>query len=389
MALRFVKLTRDEMRKLKAGARITEHGISVVRLENGDLRYSVNIMVDGERIHRVIGRESENVTRTQCEAFISQARADARMGRLNLPAGRKVALTFSAASEHYLRLLEETGGKGLADKESHFRLYFVPELGNLPLDRISTFTLEKLRNNLKKRGLAVGTINRAFATYRHMANKLREWGEIKEPLPMIKLQRVDNRRNFVLTPEERTALLNAALQDSNTRVWLFILVGLDTSLRHTEILNARFDSFDRNRRRLTVKVKGGDVREQPLTRALTEILQQEREMADDSDGWIFPNPNSKSGHYESMKAPFRRCVIRTKLNPELVTPHTMRHTAITEITETGASPRTIQAFSGHKSSQMVWRYTHAREQRVNEALDQLEKERTKVVQISEKEIKRS
>ena len=71
MALRFIKLTRDGIRKLKAGVRITEHGISVVRLEDGDLRYSVNIMVDGERIHRVIGRESENVTRTQCEAFIS------------------------------------------------------------------------------------------------------------------------------------------------------------------------------------------------------------------------------------------------------------------------------------------------------------------------------
>ena len=389
MPKRFSRLTRTAIRQLRPGESITEQGITAERIKAGDVRYSVNIMVDGERIHRVIGRDSENVNRTQCEAFISQARTDAREGRLNLPTGRKVALTFSAASEHYLRLLEETGGRGLAEKESHFRLYFVPELRNLSLDRISTFTLEKLRNNLKKRGLAVGTINRAFATYRHMANKLREWGEIKEPLPMIKLQRVDNRRDFVLAPEERTALLNAALQDSNTRVWLFILIGLDTSLRHTEILNARFDKFDRTRRRLTVKVKGGDVRDQPLTRALTETLQQEREMADDPEGWIFPNPNSKSGHYESMKAPFRRCVIRTKLNPELVTPHTMRHTAITEITETGASPRTIQAFSGHKSSQMVWRYTHAREQRVNEALDQLEKERTKVVQISEKEKKRS
>lgn len=389
MPKRFSRLTRTAIRQLRPGESITEQGITAERIKAGDVRYSVNIMVDGERIHRVIGRDSENVNRTQCEAFISQARTDAREGRLNLPTGRKVALTFSAALENYLRLLEETGGKGLADKKSHFRLYFVPELGNLPLDRISTFTLEKLRNNLKKRGLAVGTINRAFATYRHMGNKLREWGEIKEPLPMIKLQRVDNRRNFILAPEERTALLDAALQDSNTRVWLFIVIGLDTSLRHTEILNARFDSFDLTRRRLTVKVKGGEVREQPLTRALTEILQQERGMADDPDGWIFPNPKSKSGHYESMKAPFRRCVIRAKLNPELVTPHTMRHTAITEITETGTSPRTIQAFSGHKSSQMVWRYTHAREQRVNEALDQLEKERTKVVQMSEKEKKRS
>lgn len=389
MPKRFSRLTRTAIRQLRPGESITEQGITAERIKAGDVRYSVNIMVDGERIHRVIGRDSENVTRTQCEEFISQARTDAREGRLNLPTGRKVALPFSAASEHYLHLLEETGGKGLVEKKAHFRLYFVPELGNLPLDRISTFTLEKLRNNLKKRGLAAGTINRAFATYRHMANKLREWGEIKEHLPMIKLQRVDNRRNFVLAPEEQNALLDAALRDTNTRIWLFIVIGLDTSLRHREILNARFDSFDHTRRRFTVRVKGGDVREQPLTRALAEILQQEREMADDPDGWIFPNPNSKSGHFESMKSPFRRCVIRATLDPKLVTPHTMRHTAITEITETGASPRTIRAFSGHKSSQMVWRYTHVREQRVDDALDQLEKGRTKVVQISEKEKQRS
>ena len=132
MARRFNRLHRLSVRSLSSGDKITEHGITAERMENGDTRYSVNIMVDGERIHRVIGRESENVTRTQCEAFISQARADAREGRLNLPTGRKVALSFSAASEHYMRLLEETGGKGLAEKKAHLRLYFVPVLGNQP-----------------------------------------------------------------------------------------------------------------------------------------------------------------------------------------------------------------------------------------------------------------
>ena len=56
----------------------------------------------------------------------------------------------------------------------------------------------------------------------------------------------------------------------------------------------------------------------------------------------------------------------------------MRHTAITELAETGAEGRAIQAFSGHKSAEMVWRYTHARDQRVNEALDRLEEMGTKV-----------
>ena len=107
-------------------------------------------------------------------------------------------------------------------------------------------------------------------------------------------------------------------------------------------------------------------------------------MAEDPDGWIFPNPASRSGHIESMKAPFRRAVIRASLDPKKITPHTLRHTAITELAEAGAEARTIQAFSGHKSKEMVWRYTHARDQRIDEALDRLEETGTKVERLADR-----
>jgi integrase len=127
----------------------------------------------------------------------------------------------------------------------------------------------------------------------------------------------------------------------------------------------------------------------PATRTITSILEREREMADDQVGWIFPNSASRSGHIESMKAPFRRVVLRSGLDPIKVTPHTMRHTAITELAETGAEGRTIQAFSGHKSREMVWRYTHARDLRVNEALDRLEQTGNKVERLGEHKRSRS
>ena len=89
MSLRFSKLDRPAIRRLAVGAKIREHGITAERLADGDLRYSVNIMVDGERIHRVIGRASDGVTRTQCEEFVATAQTDAR-SRLSLPKGRKL-----------------------------------------------------------------------------------------------------------------------------------------------------------------------------------------------------------------------------------------------------------------------------------------------------------
>jgi integrase len=185
----------------------------------------------------------------------------------------------------------------------------------------------------------------------------------------------------VLTHDEENLLLDLALQDSNPYSWLFVKIGLSTGLRHSEILSARFDGLYAERRRLRVRVKGGRNREQPLSSALTKVLEREREMVEDRNGWIFPSPKSASGHIEDMKTAFRRCVIRAGLNPVEVVPHTMRHTAITNLAGTGADIPTIQEFSGHLNLRMVMRYAHAQDRRVNYAVDEMEKAKTKVEQI--------
>lgn len=106
MARAFNKLTRPAMRSLRPGGSLTEHGINFERVANGDGVFSVNVMVDGSRIHRVIGRESEGVTRSQAEQFIEKARSEARAGRLSLPAGRKNHLSFAEAAKKVRREID-------------------------------------------------------------------------------------------------------------------------------------------------------------------------------------------------------------------------------------------------------------------------------------------
>jgi len=67
MTLRFTRLDRDHIRKLKPGQSIGEHGITATRLADGDIKFSVNIMVNGQRVHRTIGKESAGTTRHQAE----------------------------------------------------------------------------------------------------------------------------------------------------------------------------------------------------------------------------------------------------------------------------------------------------------------------------------
>ena len=68
--------------------------------------------------------------------------------------------------------------------------------------------------------------------------------------------------------------------------------------------SSRFDGPDGRRRRLRVRVTGDRVREQPLSSELVEILNREREMAEDPGGWIFPNSKvcfrSHRGHEDHL-----------------------------------------------------------------------------------------
>ena len=100
-------------------------------------------------------------------------------------------------------------------------------------------------------------------------------------------------------------------------------------------------------------------------------------MADDEQEWIFPSKTSRTGHIESMKTAFRRIVVAAELDPAKVTPHTLRHSSITYLSESGADVPTIKEFSGHRSLEMVMRYAHARDKQVDAALDRLEIGKTK------------
>lgn len=175
MALKFKKLTRNNIRKAKPGGKLQEHGISFQRLPNGDGRYSINIMVDGIRVHRVIGKESEGVTRKQAEDFIEQARTDARKGRLNLPKGRKTILNFRKASAGYLKKLAEEGGKDLKMKKYRLEMHLVPFFKDKPLSKLSTFDVERYKKHRLEEKAAPGTINRELAALSHLYSKAVEW----------------------------------------------------------------------------------------------------------------------------------------------------------------------------------------------------------------------
>jgi hypothetical protein len=139
MAATYQKLTSAGMKRVARGDKLTERGITFERLANGDGVFTVNVMVNRTRIHRVIGRESEGATRTQCEAFIESTKTAAREDRLSLPKGRKVALSFTDAGNRYIEKLREEGGKTIERKQRQLDLHLKPFFGQKSLSKVASF----------------------------------------------------------------------------------------------------------------------------------------------------------------------------------------------------------------------------------------------------------
>jgi len=372
MASRFKKLTRPAIRSLAPGGKITEHGITFFRSRTEDGVYSVNVMVDRQRIHRVLGRESDGVTRQQAEDFISQLRTDARRNRLALPEGRKTPIGFEEAAARYIERLDETGGKNVETKARQLRQHLVPFFGTKPLASIETLDIERFKKARKTHGASAATVNRELAVLSHLLNQAVDWKWIKSKSARIKRYKEDSGRIVYLTDDQCLRLLDAAAADPNENVHAFVLVGLHTGMRHAEILKIRREDIDLGRRTIWIPQAKAGARDQPVTRELCVYLAERLNMLPPGTEWLFPSLASQSGHAHTIRKAFRRSVKRAGLDPERITPHTLRHTAVTHLVQAGVDLPTVQRISGHKTLAMVARYAHQSGSHIEAAMDRLE-----------------
>jgi integrase len=180
-----------------------------------------------------------------------------------------------------------------------------------------------------------------------------------------------------LNDVQSAALMAGAVADQDGRCWLFVAFGLGAAMRHREILSVRYDQIDFENRRIFIPEAKAGQREQPITQSLANALNRQRAMEDEDqrDGWVFPTCNekqSKNGHRTNMARQFARAVIRAKLDPDKVTPHTLRRTAITKLVRAGVDLPTIQKISGHKTLAMVLRYVHMQVDHVDASISALD-----------------
>jgi integrase len=136
------------------------------------------------------------------------------------------------------------------------------------------------------------------------------------------------------------------LANASQEMKCFIIIAIETAMRRSEIVGLK-RSWIKGRVAYLPDTKNSTARQVPLS---IRALEAFAEMPIRDDDLIF---SFKNGSYSKI---FLR--ICRKAGIEDLTVHDLRHEACSRLFEKGLDLMQVKAVSGHKSTQMLARYTH-------------------------------
>ncbi|MCY1236941.1 Tyrosine recombinase XerC [compost metagenome] len=207
----------------------------------------------------------------------------------------------------------------------------------------------------------------------HLFSQAIEWEWIATAKPKMRRMKEGDGRIVYLTTDQAQRFLAACADSDNAQLYAFVLVALETSMRKSEVLSIERSNVDVERRVIYVPKAKAGAREQPMTERLATFMEKYMsESVKSTDRWLFPSDRSKSGHTIAIEKPYRKAAVAAGLDPTQVVRHTLRHTAVSHLVQSGVDLPTVKRISGHKTLQMVERYAHQNGLHIQAAMEKLE-----------------
>lgn len=249
--------------------------------------------------------------------------------------------------------------------ENHIRLHLVPHVGDVPLDRLDTLTLEAMYDVLlaEESSLGVASVHRVHATLNSALNHAVRAGMITaNPAALVDLPRINASRPKAWSAMELIGFLY--LIEENPLMPLFALLGF-RGLRRGEALGLRWASVDLEqgqvhvREQLTVSHSGwalsppkskAGIRSVAIDNSLIELLAQhsvrQRETGIDSE-FMFADVGGGPLNPIWVTRYFDRLISQTGVRR--VRLHDLRHCSATIGLASGESLLEVSRRLGHSS----------------------------------------
>jgi len=255
--------------------------------------------------------------------------------------------TLSEAMDRYLHEVSAMK-KGAAVEAVRIRYWKNHPLSTRPLAGIRSSDLAVWRDSRLKE-VSSSTVNREMNLISHVFTIcIKEWGmaSLLNPVSQIRRPRNPESRERRLQFEE----LEKILEHTDSKILgPVVLFALETGMRRGEIAAMRWDHVDVKKRVLLIpETKTGKSRTVPLTAEALRILN---DLLRRLDGFVW---NMTDPHM--MTRAFERACKRAGI--EDLTFHDLRHEATSRFFEKGLNPMQVAAITGHKTLQMLKRYTH-------------------------------
>ncbi len=309
------------------------------------------------------------------------------------------SMPFRVLAEKYIEWAKDNKKTWWVD-DGAYRKHLSKELGHLPMKDISVITLERIKRNLRKKGLSERSVQCYLNVIKHMFNKGMGWGLYEGKNPVTEtaktnkkfLQIADNRRLRFLSREEADILLDE-LQVRSPQLHDISLLSLHAGLRAGEIFNLIWQDVDVTHEIIAIRnPKNSETRQAYMTPQLKKMfLARGPKKARNSD-LIFKDRNG--GKIREVSTTFERVVKHIGFNKGMedrqnkLVFHSLRHTFASWLALQGETLLTIMELMGHRDIKMTMRYSHLIPDQKREAVLKLAKRQgQKVVPLKKKQKK--
>ncbi|MFN8390094.1 MAG: site-specific integrase [Bdellovibrionota bacterium] len=251
------------------------------------------------------------------------------------------------------------------------------EIGHLTLDQLTAQVLcecrDKFRNVKTQNGpkREASTVNRLLAPMSHLLSvAVNEW-EWLEVSPMRKVKRLKESRGRVrwLTDDERERLLTAVDQSECKSLGLITRMALATGMRKTEIASLCWDDIDLLSGKVLIhQTKNGHRRATFVSGITLEQLKSHSKVRRLHTNLVFPSP-SNAHKPLNFHTSWLNAVRKAKIDNLKF--HDLRHEFATRLAEQGASLAQLSEALGHRTLNMVKRYSHLTENSIQDIVAEM------------------
>ncbi len=211
------------------------------------------------------------------------------------------------------------------------------------------------RPKAKRNGATVNRYLAALSSCLSYGVKTLQWLE-KNPVTQIKKPPENKGRVRFLSDDERTRLLETCKPHAD--LYLAVVLSLTTGARQGEIMSLRFGQIDFKRRIITLhETKNGERRALPLVGDAFTLLEERARVRSLKDDRIFPpTERASKAEFLDLRQPWEKALKESGIADFKW--HDLRHTAASYLAMSGVSLVEIAKVLGHRTLQMVARYSH-------------------------------